>query len=310
MKLRNIPRYICNPKLALDTFRWKYNDRYAIETVWRSRMDIPLDLNNPKRLTEKLQWMKLYDHNPLYTILADKYKSKEWMREHFDYSYVVPCVGHYKSVSDIDFDSLPNQFAIKCNHDSGSVYLCYDKNSMQFMSKEGVWYDWETIKISLENALRSNYFYYDREWPYKNIKEHLIIVEPLFLTKEGKLPTDIKLFYANGEFLFTYVSYGRDGVNDRCTYDASWNRLPFVWVTPLAYRDKINTSDVPRPKKYDEMLRIGKEIASYCKFARIDFFDIDGDIKIGEVTFFHGGGHDRFYPDEYDLVYGDKLKLD
>lgn len=290
--------------------RWWMPDRWFIELQAEKRLGKNINLKNPISLTEKLQWLKLHDHNPLYTVLSDKYQAKLWMKHYFKEDYVIPCLNYYRSVDEIDYATLPKKFVIKCNHDSGSVFICYDKASAKFMNKDGLWCDWEMVQSYLKRALKESYFYYDREWPYKGIKEHLIIIEPLCLTKEGKLPTDIKLFYANGEFLFTYVSYGRDGVNDRCTYDKDWNRLPFVWMSSLSYRENINTSEVPRPEKYDEMISIGKEIASYCKFVRIDFFDIDGDLKIGEVTFFHGGGWDRFYPEKYDFIYGEKLKLD
>jgi len=309
MKLSNIPRYICNPKLALDTFRLKYNDRFAIETLWKSRMDFPLDLDNPKRLTEKLQWIKLNDHNPIYTTLADKYRLKEWVSNNIGSEYVVPTIATYTSAKDIDLEKLPNQFVIKCNHDSGSVFICYDKEKGIFVNKEMVKFEWDDIKIYLSKALKRQYFYASREWPYKNIK-HLILVEPIISAKSGKLPTDIKLFYANGEFLFAYVSFGRDGVNDRCTYDRNWERLPFVWMDPQSYRKGINTSNVPRPAQYDKMIETGAKIAENCKFCRVDFYDVEGAIIIGEITFFHGGGYDRFYPDEYDFVYGEKLKLD
>lgn len=309
MKLKNIPRYLCDPKLALETFRLKYNDRYAIEKRWKSRMDIPIDLDNPKRLTEKLQWIKLHDHNPIYTTFADKYRLKEWVSINIGAEYVVPTLSTYTNINDIDLEKLPDKFVIKCNHDSGSVFICYDKENGVYVNKEMVKYEWEDVKKYLTQALKKQYFYESREWPYKNI-EPLILVEPLVTTKSGKLPTDIKLFFANGEFLFTYVSYGRDGVNDRCTYDAKWERLPYVWMNPRSYRKGINTSNVPRPAQYDKMIEIGAKIAENCKFCRVDFYDIDGDIKIGEVTFFHGGGFDRFYPDKYDFIFGEKLKLD
>ena len=136
------------------------------------------------------------------------------------------------------------------------------------------------------------------------------MVEPLLTTKGGELPTDIKIFFANGEYWFTNVTYWENGKQDRCTYDKTWERLPFVYTNPALHNEDSNTSNVPRPHNYEEMLRIGKIIASYCKFVRVDFYDLDQDVpKIGEVTFYNGGGHDRFYPDEYDMIYGEKLKL-
>jgi len=284
-------------------------DRWFIELRYEERMGKTVNLKNPRTVAEKMMWLKLHDHNPIYTIFADKYQSKIWFKEHFGELYIIPNLAIYKSVDEININELPNQFVIKCNHDSGSAFLCYDRQNFQFVDKNGVKCEWNYIVNYLRKALLENYFFYDREWPYKNIKEHLILVEPLCLTKEGNLPNDIKMFFCNGEFWFTNVTYWNAGEQDRCTYDVNWERMPFVYTNPTLYNERTNTSNVPCPPHYKEMLKIGKEIASYCKFVRVDFYDIDGEMKYGEITFYNGGGLDRFYPEEYDLFYGNKLVL-
>ena len=289
--------------------KWWMPDKWYVELLYERLMDSSLNLRYPERLTEKLQWIKLYDHKPIYTVFADKFLLKEWVKEHIGEAYVVPTLATYSNVEEIDIDKLPNEFVIKCNHDSGSVFICYNKVTRRFVNKEMQEYSWDEVKAYLAKAVKKQYYYESREWPYKDIKR-LIFVEPIVTTKNGHLPNDIKLFFANGQFLFTYVSYGRDGVNDRCTYDQNWERLPFVWMSPHSYREGINTSDVPRPEQYDKMKEIGAQIAAHCKFCRVDFYDVDGDTKIGDVTFFHGGGFDKFFPEKYDLIYGEKLKLD
>lgn len=307
--MNRLERYIANKMLKYRHGRWWMPDRWFVELRYEKCMGKRLNIASPQTVAEKMMWLKLYDHNPLYTILADKYKLKEWFKKRYGEQYIVPNIYTFTCVDEIDRDALPNQFAIKCNHDSGSVFLCYNKNSLLFYDKDGKQYDWEYVVTNLKRALQTNYYYYDREWPYKNIKQRVIMVEPLCRNKNGNLPTDIKLFYGNGEYWFTNVTYWNNESQDRCTYDENWNRLPFVYTNPNLYNENSNTSNVPRPPKYEEMLRIGKEIASLCKFVRVDFYDIDGEAKIGEITFYNGGGLDRFYPDKYDAIYGGKLKL-
>ena len=170
--------------------------------------------------------------------------------------------------------------------------------------------DLDEVKNKFRRALQRNWYYNGREWCYKNIQKRLIIQEPLLRTKQGKLPDDYKLHYINGKLEFVYVSYDRKGVNDRCVYDADWNRMPFVWVAPYQYRENLNTSDVKCPPTFDKMKEIGSKIAQMFKLVRVDFYDVDGRLYIGEITLYHGSGYDHFYPQEYDLIYGQKLKLD
>ena len=127
-------------------------------------------------------------------------------------------------------------------------------------------------------------------------------------TKSGKIPNDYKLHYINGELQFVYVSFDREGVNDRCTYDSNWNRLPFVWVPKDTYRPSMNTADVPCPESFDLMKKFGAEIAKNFKYVRVDFYDVDGKLYFGEITLYHGSGFDVFFPEKYDQIYGAKMK--
>ena len=126
----------------------------------------------------------------------------------------------------------------------------------------------------------------------------------MLLTKEGKLPNDYKLHYINGKLQFIYVSFDRQGINDRCVYDENWNRLPFVWVPKQTYRENMNTAKVPCPATFDLMKKYGAEIAKDFKYVRVDFYDVDGILYFGEITLYHGSGYDSFFPEEYDEYFG------
>ena len=306
---RGILYHFSHPLNTISAILFKLSDKYAIKKQWEKLgREYPLNFNHPKTLSEKIAWLKLHDRKSLYTTLVDKHRAKLWLKEKFGDEHIIPTIKTYSIAEDILLDELPASFVLKCNHDSGNVYLCFDKNSGNYFDKHMQPFNFEQVKELLQTGLSHNFYYNFREWPYKNVPP-CIVCEMLMLLKDGTLPNDFKLFFINGEFQFTYVSYGRGGVEDRCTYDKDWKRLPFVYVQKYAYREDINTADVPRPESYDDMLRYGQQIASYFKFVRIDFYDIDGKAYFGEITPFHCAGEAFFYPEEYDLIYGQKLKL-
>lgn len=308
---KKLKRYLRDPKFALgcDLIQKHPNwmsDKFFLEVQGRLNMGYKLNLEMPHTFCEKINWLKLYERNPLYTVLVDKYRVKLWLQEHFCSDYIIPTLAVYETVDEINLDLLPDAFVIKCNHDSGSVYICHDKSS-------GIYYDkymnaltFNEVKSCLSKGLSHNFYFDNREWPYKNVSP-CIIVEKLLLQSDGTIPNDYKLFYINGEFEFTYVSYDREGVNDRCTYDKDWNRLPFVYVDH--YNEIMNTSDVPCPATYEQMLDFGKKISEYFKFVRVDLYDVDGKMYFGEVTPYHSAGYSKFYPEKYDAIYANKLKI-
>ena len=291
----------------------KYNpdkcpDKWYLKLQWENSHDYKLNLKNPKTLSEKIVWLKLYDRKPLYTELVDKYKAKFWLSSNFGNEHIIPTIKQYKRVDDINWEELPNEFVIKCNHDSGSVYICRDKTKGVLYDKHMKSLSIHEVEIQLREALTKNYYLPCREWPYKNVVP-CIIVEKLMLQKSGELPNDYKLFFINGEIQFVYLFYARESIDDRCTYDGNWNRLPFVYVEKQTYRDGINTAVAECPQSFQEMIKFGKEIAKNFKFVRIDLYDIDGKMYFGEITPFHSAGCAEFFPEKYDLIFGEKLKL-
>ena len=156
------------------------------------------NLKNPQTFNEKLQWLKLYDRNPLYTTMVDKYKVKEYVANIIGKEYIIPTLAVYNNVEDIDFDRLPNQFVLKCNHDSGGLVICKDKSKLD---KKGA------IK-KLSKALKNNFYYNGREWPYKNVKP-CVIAEQYMEDSETEELRDYKFFCFNGDVKILFVALGR-----------------------------------------------------------------------------------------------------
>jgi hypothetical protein len=156
--------------------------------------------------------------------------------------------------------------------------------------------------------LNTNYYYQSQEWQYKDIKRR-IVVEKLLQTKSGMIPNDYKLHYFNGKLEFVYCSIGRETVNSRNIYDAEWNPMYFSWNLPYHVQQSCRGAEIPPPLSFDLMKKYGNQIAQDYDYVRVDFYDVDGQMFFGEVTFHHGGGFDRFEPDELDLKYGKKLCL-
>jgi len=276
------------------------DDKTYISLTYRVSFGKALNWSNLKTLNEKMQWLKLYDRKPIYTILVDKYLVKRYLSDRFNEEYVIPNYGVWKSANDINFDLLPDKFVLKCNHNSGTgLCICKDKTKLNILK----------VREELNKGLKEDYYIAHREWPYKDVPRR-IIAEQYLETKNGKIPNDYKLHFLNGKLQFVYVSYDREGSNDRCTYDKDWDRLPFVWVPASTYRSTMNTSNVPKPDSFDKMIEFGTAIAKDFKYVRVDFYDVDGKLYFGEITLYHGSGHDKFFPSEYDLTYGTLLQLD
>lgn len=294
-------------RLCHSPFKNLIPDKSYLKWNWVHGKNPIYDWDHPQTLTQKMQWLKVHEHNPLHTTFVDKYRAKIWLMEQFGPEHVIRTLAVYKHSYEIDLSALPNTFVLKCNHDCGSVYICFDKQSGEFYDKHMHPHSFADICKRLDDALKINCYYDAREWPYKHVKP-CIFAEELLLQKDGTMPNDYKLFFIGEEPQFFYVSYDRKGADDRCTYDINWNRLPFVWVDH--FNDHMNTSNVPRPKSLEDMVKYGAAVAKYFKCVRMDFFDVDGKMYFGEITPYHSGGYSKFYPAKYDLIYGEKLKLD
>ena len=199
-------------------------DKLYLKVLFRGSMGYKLDLRHPKTFNEKLQWLKLHDRNPLYTTLVDKYRVKQWVADKIGEEYVIPTLAVYQSVDEIDLDKLPNQFVLKCNHDSGGVVICRDKAN----------FDLEAAKVKLAEAMKQNYYLNFREWPYKNVKR-CIITEQYVSNKNQDTITDYKFFCFNGEPTFCQVITDRQTQETIDFYDiAKANTNDFsVIISPV-----------------------------------------------------------------------------
>jgi len=167
--LNKIKKVLKNPWYLVITFAGRgwlnfLSDKMYLKLIYRAKLGKKLDLKNPKTFNEKLQWLKLYNRKPEYTKMVDKYEVKKYVADLIGEEYVIPTLGVWEKFDDIDFDSLPNQFVLKCTHDSGGLVICKDKSKLDIAS----------AKSKIENSLKRNYYKYGREWPYKNVKPRII----------------------------------------------------------------------------------------------------------------------------------------
>lgn len=259
-----------------------------------------LALSNPQTLNEKILWLKLNDHSPLHTLCADKYTVRQYLTNKFGEEYLIPLLFVTDNIKRLSIDVIPDEpCIIKASHSQGDMLIVKNKKSIDF----------KRLKYDASNWLIRNLYYETQEWQYKNCKPR-IIIEKLLQDKEGHIPNDYKLHFINGKLEFVYCSVGRETVNKRNIYDADWNPLYFSWVEPFKDAGTIRGEEIPAPPTFNEMKRIGGEIAKdFPHYVRVDFYDVEGKLYFGEITFHHGSGFDVFTPEHYDLEYGKKLIL-
>lgn len=270
-------------------------DKLYLKVLFRGSMGYKLDLHHPKTFNEKLQWLKLHDRNPLYTTLVDKYRVKQWVADKIGEEYIIPTLAVYQSVDEIDLDKLPNQFVLKCNHDSGSVIICRDKAT----------FDLEAAKAKLQKGLNTNYYDCWREWPYKDIKR-CIIAEKYLSHKTQDVITDYKFFCFNGKPTFCQVIKDRQTLETIDFYDMQWIHQPFVGLNPQC---KNATTIISRPFEYEKMIELSKQLSKGIKFVRVDFYEDNHQVYFGEMTFFPMAGLGKFTPDDWNLRIGKMIEL-
>ena len=294
--------YIC--RVIYEMWLFKNYRRFSAEDIIRRRFkrtfEREIDLQNPQTLNEKMQWLKLNERHDYYPICADKYAMKKWVADMLGTEeYNVPVIYHTPNWRDITPETV-NKFPciVKPNHSSHDYII--------LRSAEDV--NWKQLRRRCRFWLKRDYSLESQEWQYRDIPRQ-IVVEPLLETKAGKIPNDYKLNYLNGELEFVYVSYDREGINARCVFDESWNVIPFYWGNSNQKEYVACPVEIPKPASYEKMKEIGAKVAKFFKYVRVDFYDVDGKLYVGEITLHHGGGFDKFRPEEYDKFYGERLKL-
>lgn len=287
--------YLTHPSVGISALLAKVSARYAIKQMWERHMDYPLDLYNPKSFNEKLQWLKLHYHNPLYTTLVDKYKVKEWVANKIGAEYIIPTLAVWQSVDEIDISSLPNRFVLKCNHDSGSVIVCNDKAT----------FDLDDAKERFRQALKKNFYYYTREWPYKYVKPCVFAEAYMEDGTTHDLP-DYKYFCFDGEAKFLFIASERMNKNTETRFDFFDRQFNHIDVT----NGHPNADVLPKkPMSYEQMLGIADKLSDGIPHVRVDLYEINGKVYFGEMTFYHWGGLVPFKPLKWDYIFGDMLTL-
>ena len=273
----------------------KMEDREFLERKFKAVFHRKLNLKNPQTINEKLQWLKLYNRNPKYTQYVDKYLVREYIKETIGEEYLIPLIGVWDNADDIEFDKLPNQFVLKCNHNSGTgMYICKNKENM----------DCTKVISELKKGLKQDYYLTNREWPYKNVKPR-IIAETYIENKEEIGLKDYKFMCFNGKVKCSFVCTNRNSKQGLSVdfFDLNWKKMPFTRHYPNS-GEHIN-----KPINYNQMLQLAEKLAKNIPFVRVDFYEVNRKIYFGELTFYPGAGFEEFSPEKYDRVLGEWLDL-
>lgn len=270
-------------------------DKVYIKLRYKKTIGKRLSLNRVDGYNEKLQWLKIYDHNPDYKKLVDKYEVKKYIVDTIGKEYIIPTLGVWEKFDDIDFDKLPNQFVLKCTHDSGGLVIVKDKNNI----------DIKKMKDKINKSLSTNYYWHGREWPYKGIKPR-IIAEKYMEDSETEELRDYKFFCFDGKVKALYIATDRQKPNEDTKFDffdENFNHLPFEQAHPNA--------KVPpkKPINFEKMKELASVLSAGIPHVRIDFYEVNGKIYFGEMTFYHMSGFSPFVPEEWDYKLGEWLTL-
>lgn len=296
MKIKN---YIKHPLNILVSFSniipLKFiDDQTYLKIKYRLIFGKKLNLQNPKSFNEKLQWLKLYDRKNIYTKMVNKYEVKQYVSNLIGEEYIIPTLGIYEKGEKIDYSVLPNQFVIKPTNTSGNVFICKDKNNTNLKKIGRIIKKWN----------KRQYYYFQREWPYKNLRPQ-IIIEQYMEDSNKKDLMDYKIFCFNGKPKLILVCSNRNGINKNTDFfDINWNLLPFTRKNHCN-----NFKGIEKPQKLTEMIKIAEKLSKEIPFIRVDLYEINGKVFFGELTFYPSGGFEGFEPEEYDIILGEMLEL-
>ena len=271
-----------------------FPDAMFLRLLFPLKVGYKLDLNNPTTFNEKLQWLKLYDRKPEFVKMVDKYEAKDYVKTKIGEEHVIPTIGVYNTWDEIDIQGLPEKFVIKCTHDSGGILICTDKSGVE----------WSTARRKIENALKTNYYWRNREWPYKGVKPR-IIAEDYMVDESGKELKDYKFFCFDGKVRFYKIDFDRFIEHHSNYYDREGRFLPFGEAALPPVREK----ELHLPTNFQEMIQIAEKLSKGIPFVRIDLYNVNGRIYFGEITFFPASGMGQFTSYEWDEKIGEMLKL-
>lgn len=280
-------------------YRWLLSDKYITRKKYRSIYKKEPNLDNPQTLNEKILWLKLNDKRPILTEYADKYTARKIIKDKFGREFLIPLLYKTDNWKELTFDKIPNEpCIIKPSHTQGDMCIIRNKQNVNI----------NKLRYDIRTWMVRNLYYETQEWQYKNCKP-MLLIEKLLQTKDGYIPNDYKLHYINGKLEFVYCSVGRETINKRNIYNSNWEPYYFSWVGPSNNNTDVRGEEIPAPPTFELMKQMGAEIAKEFSYVRVDFYDVDGRLYFGEITFFHGGGFDVFVPSDYDKYFGEKLNL-
>ena len=271
-------------------------DKTYLSLLYRAAFGKKLNWKAPKTFNEKLQWLKLYDRNPVYSTMVDKYEAKQYAVDKLGDTYIVPALGGpWENFEEIDFDSLPQQFVLKTTHDCGGVWICKDKEA----------FDVSAAKQFFEKHLQRKYYLSCREWPYKDIKPRIFAEKYLSDLERGDLK-DYKFFCFNGVPKLMFIASERQSENQETKfdfYDMDFNHLPIINGHPNS------TYPITKPLNFERMKELASVLSEGIPHVRVDFYESNGQLYLGEMTFFHWGGMVPFEPEEWDEILGSWIEL-
>lgn len=280
--------------LGLKGFFKSMDDEKYLKRMYKSKFKMPLDLEHPKAYTAKLQWLKLHDRKDIYTTYADKVAVRDYIADKLGEEYLVPVFAVYEKVDDIEWDALPERFVLKCSHGSGCNIICPDKSKL----------DVENAKMKLSAWMRDSWYWFGREWIYRNIKPQ-IVCEHFIENSQGDTPNDYKFLCFNGVPKLMQLHMNRHKTNYTMDYyDMDWNK------TDISKRGTATSNDKAlKPENFEKMKELAGILAEDTFFSRIDFYDVDGKIYFGEITFFPTSGFSPFDNYDDDLEMGSYIHL-
>ena len=300
--MKALSKYVTdrNYRFLIDSHFGKYNtmsDDVYLKKCFKVCLGEGLNLDNPQTFNEKLQWLKLYNRKPEYTVMVDKYLAKDYVAKAIGEEYVIPTIGVWDKAEDIDFNQLPNRFVLKCNHNSGlGMYICKDKSKLTETQIK-------TIRKNLTRGLKQDYYLTGREWPYKNVPRK-IIAEQYMEDKETKELRDYKFYCFSGVPKIIMINSDRGTGKTKADYfDMAFNWLDLKWGYDHA---------IVKPKKpnnFEKMKELAAILSKDIPKIRVDFYEVDNKIYFSELTFFDGSGFDKFEPKEWDKKLGTMIEL-
>lgn len=301
MKIKHLLSFIKDPVARFDILSsrgllgWMDDETY-IKKYYRIRTGKKLNLKNPQTYNEKLQWLKLHDRKDIYTKMVDKYEVKEYVAKIIGEKYIIPTYGVWDNFDDINFNTLPEQFVLKCTHDSGGLIIVKDKSKL----------DMQAARKKIMKCLKRNYYSHGREWPYKNVKPRIIaekyMEEKGINTEEGL--RDYKIFCFDGEPKLIQVDYNRFDNHKRNLYTTDWNYVE----ASIKYPTDPN-HQIAKPTPLNEMLDVARKLSQGMPHLRVDLYCVEDKVYFGELTLCHGTGMETFSPESLGIEMGKWLKL-